>query len=71
MEKVRVINKTGKVLMVANHIANDVKLMKSYGFTIQDFNRGAELPASIINKVVSSMPSEIDKYKRPYNKKNK
>lgn len=38
MGKVRVINvKTGKVLLVAEHIANNAKRLKSYGFIKQDF----------------------------------
>lgn len=36
LKKIRIIDKQGKAKFVMPHIANDSKLMASYGFTIED-----------------------------------
>jgi hypothetical protein len=61
-EKVRIIDKKGQPRFVMSHIANDKKLMRNYGFTVQDLKVKKE-PATITgtaNTVSFTIKDETD-----------
>jgi hypothetical protein len=58
-KKVRIVSNTGVVRFVTPHIANNARLLKSYGFMKQDFEKKEES--------IDSKPIEYKKPEMPEN----
>jgi hypothetical protein len=54
-EKVRIINEKGEARLVMPHIARDKKIMKSYGYRIQDLKEKESEAAKYVECAVNEM----------------